>query len=94
MKAAAAWFWNFLIAIDQLANVILAPVQNGLVWLELKSRGLSYDDMARFGYPDETLSSVYGKNKHDSYYCRAFAWALDKIDRGHTDGAIETDEGN
>jgi hypothetical protein len=47
-----AYLWNLLVALDQLANALLAPVLN----VALRPT------VARFGHPDETLSSVLGKN--------------------------------
>ena len=47
-----AYLWNLLVALDQLANVLLAPALNATL----------RPTAARFGHPDETLSSVLGKN--------------------------------
>lgn len=80
-----AWLWNILLWIDQGLNVVAAPVLNAL----LKPR-------YRFGDPDETLSSVFGKNVR-SGSCRAckwFCWLLEKIDPGHCADNIEYDEGD
>ena len=46
------YLWNLLIALDQLANALLAPAPNAVL----------RPTAARFGHPDETLSSVLGKN--------------------------------
>ena len=46
------YLWNLLIALDQLANALLAPALNAVL----------RPTAARFGHPDETLSSVLGKN--------------------------------
>lgn len=48
------WFWNILIWIDQGLNVCLAPLLN----LVFKP-----DKKHMFGAADETLSSVFGKNR-------------------------------
>ncbi len=77
------WFWNILISIDQFFNVLLSPLLNW--WLKPKYK---------FGYPDETLSSVFGKNHKQ---CRACYWicrALHLIDKNHCKESIEHDEGD
>ena len=68
---------NVLIGVDQLFNTILA------------------------GYPDETISSRIGKLKRQHggiipwYHplVGLIDWGLDKIEPGHSIGAIEDDEG-
>ena len=93
MKAIKNYLWRILIAIDQLVNVVAAPMLNGLMWLEMTIRGQSLSGLWRFGMPDETLSSVFGKNAGHNYFCRGFAWILNTIDKGHTAKAIEDNEG-
>ncbi len=81
-----SYTWNLLIALDQLFNVLLSPLLNALV----RNGG------ARFGYADETLSSVFGKN-HRRDTCRVCSFIcrhiLDRIDHGHCSRSIEADEG-
>jgi hypothetical protein len=77
--------WNFLIAVDQLLNVLLSPVLNRVA-----------NPLYRFGDPDETLSSVMGKNVNAGvcrgcyYVCRL----LHLLDPGHCEKSIEMDEGD
>lgn len=76
------WLWDILISIDQFFNVFLRWPLN--YFLKPKYR---------FGYPDETLSSVFGKNRKQ---CRACYWVcrmLHLIDKNHCEESIETDEG-
>lgn len=81
------YFWNILISIDQFANVLFSPILN----LFVRKGG------AQFGYPDETLSSVFGKNEQ-SGHCKACNWVcryiLHPIDRNHCRKSVEVDEGN
>lgn len=79
-----AWLWNILLWIDQGLNVVFAPVLNRL----LRPR-------FRFGSPDETLSSVFGKNVR-SGTCRFCHWicrVLHYFDPNHCAKNIEEDEG-
>lgn len=76
------WLLNVLIAIDQLMNTVAGPVLNLIPGVEHP-----------FGAPDETLSSVLGKNRRR---CRACYWvcrALHLLDPNHCEWAIEHDEG-
>jgi hypothetical protein len=71
------------VALDQSVNALLGPVLN---WA-FRSR--------RFGDPDETLSSVFGKevaagNRRARWVCRLLHW----IDSGHCEKSIERDEGD
>lgn len=79
------WFWNTLIWIDQGANTMFGPALN---WMLRPTA-------ARFGDPDETLSSVFGKNvKAGSCVgCKVMCRFLNWIDPGHCDTSIEKDEG-
>lgn len=73
------WLW-----IDQGSNVLL-----GWLWnVMLLNKG------ARFGYPDETLSSVFGKNLNGSLPMRYCAAVLDFVDPNHSYKSIEHDEGD
>jgi len=79
------YFWNLLLTLDQGANVLLGPLLN----LLLRPR------VARFGDPDETLSSVFGKNVRGGACrgCRLVCRVLNWIDPGHCLASIEGDEG-
>ena len=76
------YLWNVLIWIDQGVNVLVAPVLN----LVLRPK------LGRFGNPDETLSSVFGKNSDNCNLCRYICWALNFIEKDHCKKSIEWDE--
>ena len=81
------YFWNILISFDQFINVIGAPWWNLFV----------HKDGAKFGDPDETLSSVFGENLRTGTckVCRFICkYILNPIDNKHCDKSIEEDEGN
>lgn len=80
-----AYLWNILISLDQLGNVALAPLLNALL----------RPTAARFGSPDETLSSVMGKNIEagECVGCRLLCRLLHVLDPGHCEKSIERDEG-
>ncbi|PCJ33022.1 MAG: hypothetical protein COA90_00930 [Gammaproteobacteria bacterium] len=82
------WFFNVALTIDQAINVIAAELFNDVL---LKTR-----QYALFGYPDETPSSVLGKNElknNLSFLGRLLKTLLNKIDPNHTASSIEHDEG-
>ncbi len=87
------YVFRILIWLDQGMNTLAGPLLNFALYLEAKIRGTNRTLIAKFGFADETLSSVFGKNKKLSLWCGWIAWGLDKIDRGHTDLALERDEG-
>ena len=76
------YFWNILIWIDQGVNVLLAPLLNIIF------------KPAKFGDPDETLSSVFGKYSGQCVWCHRICKALHWIDKDHCKKSIENDEGN
>lgn len=83
MQTLWRWLKPLLIAIDQLLCVLL---RKPLGWLF---------QTHRFGDPDETISSVLGKearagNPRARRVCRLIHW----FDRGHCETSIEEDEGN
>lgn len=80
------WLWRILVWLDQGANVIFGPLLNAL----------THADVAHFGYPDETLSSVFGKNVRQGQctLCKRMCRFLNWIDPRHCTTAIEEDEGN
>lgn len=75
------YIWNLLIALDQLLNVLLGPALN---WA-FQVKG--------FGDPDETLSSVFGKNSAACKGCYWICRLLHKIDPDHCEKSAEKDEG-
>ena len=76
------YFWNILISIDQFFNVLLSPIFNLF----------TIDN--NFGAPDETISSVMGKNIRENRckFCHIICYFLNKIDENHCKKSIEEDE--
>lgn len=73
-------------AIDQLGNVVMKYAFN---------KWLISNDGIKFGNPDETISSVLGKNKKEDKLTKSgrfLDWILEKLDNGHSLDAIEEDE--
>ena len=77
------YLWNILVSIDQLFNVLLSPVMN-----------IALNPVAKFGNPDETLSSVFGKNIEQGACrgCMIICKFLHGIDPNHCNKSIERDE--
>lgn len=81
----SGWLFNVLVSLDQFLNVLLGPSLNAIL-----------KPVAKFGYPDETLSSVFGKNVESGtcracrFMCRMLHW----FDKNHCQESIESDEGN
>jgi 8-oxo-dGTP diphosphatase len=74
------------ISIDQLGNVILAPIMN-LIFIK--------KDGFKFGEPDMTISMVLGVNKQRkklTYLGIFVALFLNKIEKDHVEKAIEADK--
>ena len=86
-KRLDAYFWNCAITIDQTGNVFAEYPLNFFL-IQRKSKD-------RFGNPDETISSVLGKNKQTNNF-KLFGYCLDrilhKIDNNHSIKSIEEDE--
>lgn len=78
------FFWNALIWIDQGINTLLGWLLN----LVLRPK-------YRFGDPDETLSSVFGKNVEAGACkgCKLMCKLLHLFDPGHCEKSIERDRG-
>lgn len=79
-----SWLFKVFVSLDQLINVLLGPVLNFLL-----------NPVAQFGYPDETLSSVFGKNVESGTCraCRLLCRILHFFDKNHCRDSIERDEG-
>lgn len=83
-KALDTYLFNCAISDDQSGNVYMAKLFNDLL---IKPGGY------RFGNPDETISSVLGKNKltHTlTILGRGLDWILNKLDPNHSIKSIET----
>lgn len=81
--------FNLLIAIDQFTNVLFGPLFNLAFGVP---KGAS-----RFGYPDETISSVLGKlqaNQQGNAAARLLMRLLHWLDKNHCAKSVEADEGN
>ena len=78
------WFWSVLVWVDQGANTVLGPLLNWVL-----------DPLHLFGDPDETLSSVLGKNVRDGACkgCYLTCRLLHLFDSNHCHKSIEDDEG-
>lgn len=82
------FYENVAVVEDQKGNVEQAFFYNDIM--------LKKQAKHKFGDPDETLSSVYGKNHLDNTLTSfGIFWArlLDKIDPNHVTKSIEQDEG-
>lgn len=81
----STYLWNLLLLVDQGVNTVAGPLLN----LALRPKA------ARFGDPDETLSSVLGKNVQagECRGCKQICRLLNWIDPGHCQTSIESDEG-
>ena len=81
------YFWRIAISLDQLGNVICAEPMNFL-FIQSYSK-------YKFGNPDETISSVLGKNQlHDRLkpLGRSLVMLLGRLDENHSIKSIEDDE--
>lgn len=81
------WF-KIAVSIDQFANVWCKHALNDFC---IKRRGYM------FGQEDETMSSVFGKNKDRgtlTYLGRRISRRLNKLEGSHVEKAIEQDELN
>jgi len=81
-------FYRTAYSIDQFGNVVGAELFNDVL---IKQGGY------RFGNPDETISSVIGKNyiaNTLTFTGRCLRYVLDKIEKDHCVNAIEHDETN
>ena len=77
------YLWNILVSLDQFVNVLLSPLLNAAL-----------NPVVKFGNPDETLSSVFGKNIEQGACrgCRIICKFLHGIDPNHCNKSIERDE--
>ena len=83
------YFEGVAVSYDQTANA-----ENGIYYNDIMITKMSLNE---FGFPDETLSSVFGKNKRSltlTKFGSFWAWFLNKIERQHVEKSIEEDEGS
>ena len=102
-KANDDLFFSAALAIDQFGNVFFQHLFNITLIkykVEFKINHLDdgnidtelRDNPNRFGNPDETISSVLGKNKRENTLTKtgkALDWILDKLDPNHSIKSIE-----
>lgn len=80
------WLFSWALSIDQLGNAVYKDLFNDTL---IKPKGVP------FGNPDETISSVLGKNKQIDRLTRTgklLDFILDKLDPDHSIKSIEKDE--
>lgn len=82
-RGGTKYLFKIAMGIDQLGNVVCATLFNRTL---IKSTGY------KFGYEDEVISSVLGKNERDGTLSGAGALIcklLNAIDKGHAERNIE-----
>lgn len=80
------YFFNIAVSIDQLGNVVCQSLFNDLF---ITKHGF------KFGNPDETISSVLGRNYLTNTLKplgKFLRWILDGIEENHCVNSIEEDE--
>lgn len=83
-KRISEYFFDIALSIDQLGNVACRELFNDAL---IVNRSVH-----RFGNPDETISSVLGKNKQDNTLTvagKVLDYVLDKLDKNHSINSIE-----
>lgn len=84
-RTLKVWFYRTAMSIDRFANVNAAELFNDIF---IKKGGY------KFGHPDETISSVIGKNQRDKTLTRTgrfLRYILDKIEPNHCLDSIDED---
>lgn len=84
LKRLNKYFFDIAISIDQLGNVACKELFNDVL--------IRYYSKNRFGNPDETVSSVLGKNKRDNTLTVAgnvLERILHFLDKNHSINSIE-----
>lgn len=89
LKKLGEYFHNVAFAIDQLGNVMGAPIMNDFL--------LKKEPAKLYGNPDETISHVTGVN-YKAMKLTAFGYfvahTLDALDENHVTKAANTDQKN
>jgi len=78
------YFFKLAISLDQFGNVCCGPLLNYIL--------ISKESKHKFGDPDETISSVLGKNKKNDtliYWGLRLDALLDGLDENHSINSIE-----
>lgn len=83
------WFFDLAISVDQFGNVAGCELFNLIL---ITNKSYNY-----FGNPDETISSVIGKNEETktlTFFGRGLNFILNLIENNHSFKSIERDEKN
>ncbi len=88
IRSRKAYWLRLLIAFDQFFNVLLSPLLNRFLPANHKEAMRPL-----FGFEDETLSSVFGKNARYVKWCYWMCQVLSRFDSNHCEKSIERDEG-
>ena len=86
-KKISEYFHNVAFSIDQLGNVMGAPIMNDLLLKENPTK--------LYGNPDETISHVTGVNYKSNklkFFGILLAKILNKIDKNHVQNAAENEQ--
>ena len=86
-KQGCSYCFNVLKGIDEGSNATLAPLFNAILLKFWRK------DRYKFGIPEETISSVLGKNyetKTLSWLGLFISWLLDKVQKNHVIKSIQT----
>lgn len=87
IKRISKYFHDVAFAIDQLGNVMGAPIMNDVL--------LKKDAEYKYGDPDMTISNVTGVNYLDGKLTKAgklLAWILNAIDENHVQDAAKNEQ--
>lgn len=85
-KNKKQWYLNLAISKDQYGNVLGMHLFNDLL--------ITKQSKHKFGHPDETISSVLGKNKREKTLTKIgqiLSNLLDFIDNNHVTKSIENE---
>lgn len=86
-RRISKYFHDVAFGIDQLGNVMGAPIMNDV----LLKKNAEY----KYGDPDMTISNVTGVNYLDGKLTRAgkfIAWCLNSIDENHVQDAAKNEQ--
>ena len=85
-KGLNNWFFDMAVSVDQFGNVSSKAILQDT---------MTKKDSYKFGKPDETISSVIGKNKKQknlSFFGKCLDFMLNLFESNHSIKAIEHDE--
>lgn len=81
------YLYNLAFSIDQLGNVLCAPVFNKIL--------IKPESTYKYGDPDMTISHVTGVNKEQEqlkFWGKVLAFILNSIDNNHVEKASKTEQ--